>query len=100
VFDDLLTVLSSIKSDVFWMQWTPQLIKYIRRGLTADVPGEPAFKNEMALEELCLYRQKFKNQDYFTNPHFDVVGITTLFTFHWDITIKTMSLRRASPAVS
>jgi hypothetical protein len=87
----LLAVLFSIKPDVFWRQWTPQLIKYIRRGLTADIPGEPAFKNEMVLEKLRLYRQKFKNQDYFNNPHFDVVGITTLFTFHWDITIKTIN---------
>jgi hypothetical protein len=91
VFDDLLAVLSSIRSDVFWRQWTPQLIKYIRRGLTADIPGEPAFKNEMVREELRLYRQKFKNQDYFNDPHFDVVGITTLFTFHWDIAIETIN---------
>jgi hypothetical protein len=89
--DDLLVGLSGIKSDVFWKQWTPQLSKYIRRGLTANIPSERTFENETVLEKLRLYRQKFKAQDYFTNPRFDVVCITTLFTFHWDITIKTIN---------
>jgi hypothetical protein len=89
--DDLLAVLHSINSNTLWKQWTPQLTKYIRRGLTADIPNDQVFENKMVLEELRLYRQKFKTQDCFTHPRFDVVCITTLFTFHWDITIKTIN---------
>ncbi len=37
------------------------------------------------------YRIKFKDKDFFINPRFDVVCITTLFTFEWKITIDTIN---------
>ena len=38
--------------------------------------------------------KKYKDKEYFTNPRFDKVGITTLFTFYWDITIDTINFAK------
>jgi hypothetical protein len=67
------------------------LTRYIRYGKNADIPEDEVFKKLFAVETVKEYRVKYKNQDYFTTPRFDVVGITTLFTFHWKETIDTIN---------
>jgi len=46
------------------------------------------FKDSEYEDILKLYRKKFFSYDY---PKFDVICITTLFTFHWKITIDTVN---------
>ena len=46
------------------------------------------------MEVVKEYRNKYKKKEYFTKPRFDKVGITTLFTFYWDITIKTINFAK------
>ena len=91
VFDDLITVLRGINPEILWENHTPQLMKYIRSGKTADFPSGFYFDNGFVIDAVRLYRHKFKTKDYFNTPKFDVVAITTLFTFHWDITIETIN---------
>jgi hypothetical protein len=46
------------------------------------------------LDAVKEYRKKYKEKEYFTKPRFDKVGITTLFTFYWDITIDTVNFAK------
>jgi hypothetical protein len=91
VCEDLLAVLRGIEPNVQWENYTPHFNKYIRNGKTADFPKGSMFENDFIIDSIKLYRQKYKTQDYFNTPKFDVVGITTLFTFYWDITIETIN---------
>ncbi|HOM35352.1 MAG TPA: hypothetical protein PKZ11_09570, partial [Clostridia bacterium] len=50
--------------------------------------------DEFVLKILKDYRKKFREKEYFTKPRFDKVGITTLFTFHWDITVDTINFAK------
>jgi hypothetical protein len=43
------------------------------------------------LSKINEYREKFKNEKY---PKFDVIGITTLFTFYWKQTIDTINFAK------
>ena len=54
----------------------------------------PLIHTEVVLDAIKEYRKKYKDKEYFTKPRFDKVGITTLFTFHWDITIDTINFAK------
>ncbi len=59
--------------------------------------GTPALKPEnvcIAFEMIKSARRNFKAQDYFSNPRFDFVGITTLFTFYFDVTVDTINFAK------
>lgn len=92
--EDLIKILVAIEPNTDWRIFIPSLTRYIRYGKNADIPEDEAFKKLFAVETVKEYRVKYKNQDYFTTPRFDVVGITTLFTFHWQETIGTINFAK------
>lgn len=66
----------------------PRLVEHIRTGKYSPLDFIPNFRNgeqELLLKE---YRLRYRNNQW---PQFDVVGITTLFTFYWRETIKTIN---------
>lgn len=96
--EELIRLLFGVCPEMQWRRLTPSLTTYIRYGKTADIPEEEIRKNEatqddadMLIDLIREHRAKFKNKDFFTNPRFDVVCVTTLFTFEWAITIETIN---------
>jgi hypothetical protein len=93
-YDALLEQLYANDDTIFWEKFKPQICQYISRG-TQDVLNEIPLTgdNIIVLELLKYYRKYFRNKDYFKpeNRIYDRVGITTLFTFYWDITIETIN---------
>jgi hypothetical protein len=96
--EELIRLLFGISPDMKWRRYIPTLTRYIRYGKNADLPEDEIRKSEhtqddadMLIEQIKEYRTKFKGKDYFINPRFDVVCITTLFTFEWTITIDTIN---------
>lgn len=95
--EELIRLLFGICPEMKWRRLIPTLFKYIRYGKTVNIPEEIIRKNDVTqgdadilIDQIKEYRAKFKNRDYFTNPRFDVVCVTTLFTFEWAITIDTI----------
>jgi hypothetical protein len=88
--EDLFKILRGSYPERQYVKYTPDFIKYIRYGKTADIP-DILSSDEEIIEWLKIYRQKFKSKDYFNNPRFDVVCVTTLFTFYWKQTIETIN---------
>lgn len=93
-FNFLKEQLYANDSSVVWEYYKPSICMYLQKGnveLLDDVPG---FYNNPIIEALFqYYRQFYYRKEYF-KPEFriyDRVGITTLFTFYWDITIKTIN---------
>lgn len=96
--EELIRLLFGVSPEMKWRRLIPTLTTYIRYGKTADIPEEVIRNNEstaddadMLIDLIREYRTKFKEKDFFANPRFDVVCITTLFTFEWAITIDTIN---------
>lgn len=93
-YDMLKSQLYANDDSVFWEQYRPQICEYLKKGsvdLLEDVPGYDT--NPIIKDLFRYYRQFFYRKDYF-KPEFrkyDRVGVTTLFTFYWDITIDTIN---------
>lgn len=91
ICEDLLNYLEILYPDTFWKEYYPILFNFIKIGRFSILEEEEIFNNNEIKDILIEYRKKYKDKAYFKNPRFDRVGITTLFTFYWDITIDTIN---------
>lgn len=92
VIEDLLERLYALDPSIKWKKYQLSLFNYIRKAKTSALDECDAFSsNPMAYQLAKDARLYYKRKDYFKNPPFDKVGITTLFTFYWDITIETIN---------
>lgn len=96
--EELIRLLFGISPEMKWRRLIPTLTTYIRYGKVADIPEGEIRNNkatqddsDMLIDLIREHRTKFKLKDFFTNPRFDVVCVTTLFTFEWAITIDTIN---------
>lgn len=75
-------------NDVSLGRYFPKLTEYIKTGKYAHLDEIPGFRESEYEEIIKSYRQRFVRKDY---AQFDIVGITTLFTFYWKQTISTIN---------
>lgn len=69
-------------------RYFPKLIEYIKTGKYSFLDEIPHFRESEYEDIIKEYRQKFTKKDY---ARFDIVGITTLFTFYWNKTVDTIN---------
>lgn len=96
-FEALLKQLYANDDRVFWEEYKPQICQYIQKGNQDSLEEVPLVHDNIIIFELLkYYRKYFRNKDYFLpeNRIYDRVGITTLFTFYWDITIDTINFAK------
>ena len=93
ICEDLINHLSIIEPSIFWKEYYPTLFEFIKVGRFSILDDE-IFQPEYIFEAIKEYRAKYVAKEYFTKPRFDKVGITTLFTFYWDITIETINFAK------
>lgn len=65
-----------------------RIVDSIKSGKLEPLRAIPDFEGTTDWDTLQVYRKRFKNRDF---PHFDLVCITTLFTFYWKETIDTIN---------
>lgn len=94
ICEDLMNYLEICFPDIYWKELYPTIFDFIRLGKYSILEENLVFENPDVLEALKEYRKKYKDKEYFTNPRFDKVGITTLFTFYWDITVDTINFAK------
>ena len=68
-------------------KYFPKLTEYIKNGKYSSLETIPNFRGSEYEEIVKKYRRKYKNKEF---PQFDVVGVTTLFTFYWKKTVDTI----------
>ena len=94
ICEDLIDRLTLVFPDIFWKDYYPTLFEFIKVGKFSILEAQDVFSDEIVLEIVKEFRKKYKDKDYFKHPRFDKVGITTLFTFYWDITIDTINFAK------
>ena len=68
----------------YWLQF----FQYLKTRKNAPIETIEGFFETDYYELLRLYRKRYNERNY---PKFDVVCVTTLFTFHWRLTIDTIN---------
>lgn len=94
ICEELIDHLNEICPNIFWKELYPTLFKFIKIGRYSILETNEIFKEEAIFNAVKEFRKKYLDKDYFTNPRFDKVGITTLFTFYWDRTIETINFAK------
>lgn len=94
ICEDLIDRLSLVFPDIFWKDYYPTLFEFIKVGKVSILEEHDVFLDEIVLEIVKEFRKKYRDKEYFKYPRFDKVGITTLFTFYWDITIDTINFAK------
>lgn len=66
----------------------PKLVEHIKTGKFAPLDAIPNFRNSNQELQLKEYRLRYRENQF---PLFDIIGVTTLFTFYWRETIDTIN---------
>jgi len=66
----------------------PKIIEHIKTGKYAPLDAIPNFRSSEQAILLKRYRFRYRHDQF---PQFDVIGITTLFTFYWRESIDTIN---------
>ncbi|AET67997.1 hypothetical protein Desor_2423 [Desulfosporosinus orientis DSM 765] len=69
-------------------KYTSQIFQFIKTGQYAPIDAIPGFRRSDNESLLKLYRKMYKDEQF---PQFDVICITTLFTFYWGETVDTIN---------
>ncbi|MEG1178267.1 MAG: hypothetical protein RSE40_06505 [Hydrogenoanaerobacterium sp.] len=77
--------------DISLGKYFPKLIEFIKSGKYAALEAIPNFRGGEYEDKIKAYRLRYKVNDF---PLFDVVGITTLFTFYWKQTVDTINFAK------
>lgn len=67
------------------------MISYIRTGKQAHLDVIPNFVGTELQTSIEIYQKRYRKREY---PKFDIVGVTTLFTFYWKQTIETINVAK------
>lgn len=93
ICEDLMENLEFVYPEINWKQYYLNMFNFIKVGRYSFLEDD-IFKDDVILDIVKEYRKKYKDKEYFKKPRFDKVGITTLFTFYWDITINTINFAK------
>lgn len=92
IYNELLEKLLNNDSNIDWNDYRSIIIEYIKKGLIANYDKLTALSDNILVEEnLKYYRNYYLKKLYVTNPKWDRICITTLFTFYWNKTVDTIN---------
>jgi hypothetical protein len=94
--EELIIKLNEIDNSVSWNNYKKLLVEFIKTG------KKDYFEELISLSKygtlidswLIHYKNYYKKKEYLKEPKWDRVCISTLFTFHWKITIETIEFAK------
>lgn len=75
-------------SDYRFGKYFSNLISYIRTGKVSHLEAIPNFVGTESESKIKAYQKRYRKRDF---PAFDIVAVTTLFTFYWKQTVDTIN---------
>ena len=98
ITDECVEKLYQLDSSIQWRLRADKIAQYIKYRKQADLEriGLSDSKHYAPLLYPCVeyYKKFFHSKEYKRHPRWDWVGVTTLFTFYWDITIETIEFAK------
>lgn len=97
ITDKCVEALTKIDSDVNWKYRKDSIYEYIRTRKKAaydDIRVDDSSMSVLASAKIIEAKDYYWKDIWKENPEWDRVGITTLFTFYWDITIETINFAK------
>ena len=92
---DTISKLYEVDNGINWREQTPEIREFIRIGkLLPNSRIEQGSNRPFVRKWLEHFRKFYRTGGYYANPRWDRVCVTTLFTFHWDLTIKTVEFAK------
>lgn len=97
ITDKCVEALTKIDSDVNWKYRKDPIFEYIRTRKKAaydDIRVDDSSMSVLASAKIIEAKDYYWKGIWKENPEWDRVGITTLFTFYWNITIETINFAK------
>lgn len=94
---DCLNKLYEIDSSIQWNDRADKITKYIkyrRKDFLRDIHPEDSKYSILVYSWLDIYKEYYHKDEWKNHPQWDWVGVTTLFTFYWDITVETIEFAK------
>lgn len=94
LYETILPYLYKHGSGIFWEKYRTSILEFLKTG-QETVLHEICNNNSSIKQILLYYRNYYKKKKYLTeNKKWDIICITTLFTFYWKITINTINFAK------
>lgn len=93
ITSDCVDKLNQMDSSINWKLRSDKIANYIRYRKKVDLDKiglEDSSYSILLFPWVDYYKNYYHKKLYLENPKWDWVGVTTLFTFYWDITIQTI----------
>ena len=91
LYETILPYLYKYNANVFWETYRASIIEFIKTGnekLLQELSNGDYSINQI----LVYYKDYYRGKKYLTeNKKWDIICITTLFTFYWKITVDTIN---------
>ena len=98
IANECVEKLNQIDSSIKWKLRTDKIAKYIKNRKQIDLDSikiQDSKFSKLINIWLDCYKKHFHSGEYKKYPKWDWVGVTTLFTFYWDITIETIEFAKS-----
>lgn len=93
ITSDCVEKLSQIDGKINWKLRSDKIsayIKYRRKEDILKIGLEDSAYGVLLIPWLKYYKDYYHKKEYLKHPKWDWIGVTTLFTFYWDVTIETI----------
>lgn len=97
ITSDCVDKLHQMDSSINWKLRSDRIATYIRyrkKDDLAKIGLEDSAYSVLLTPWVDYYKNYYHKKQYLENPKWDWVGVTTLFTFYWDITIETIEFAK------
>ncbi len=97
ITEECVEKLTQIDNTIKWKLRADKIARFIRYRKTVDFESIRSCDSEYSIliePWLEHYKKYYHSGEYKKHPKWDWVGVTTLFTFYWDITIETIEFAK------
>ena len=97
ITDRCIKELNDIDSDIIWQYKKDEIYNFIKtrkKNFFTEIHVEESSMEILATSKIYEYKDYYWKGIWKQDPEWDRVGITTLFTFYWDITIETIEFAK------
>lgn len=96
LYEELVTRMISVDNTIIWGKYKSLIISYLKNGKQEQYEEIIALSKYKILigDWLVHYKKYYKQKEYLNHPKWDRICISSLFTFYWDITIKTIEFAK------